>query len=51
MDAAPLPLLCCNDYKKLEMAIVSGDARESHTKEVESKWLKGGFLTYMHEGT
>ena len=34
---------CCPDCDKLETPIVSEDARRnSDSKEVESKWLKGG---------
>ena len=39
------PLICCPARGKvrIDMAIVSGDARESvDPEEVESKWLKGG---------
>ena len=38
---APFPLFFCPARERREKAIVSEDARESQTEEVESKWLKG----------
>ena len=43
--AAPLPFFCCTAREKWEMSILIGYGRESRSKEVESKWLKGGSLT------
>ena len=43
MGAALFSLLSCP--QKWGMGIVSGDVRESLAEKVESKWLKGGFLT------
>ena len=51
MGDTPFPLLCCPAHEKVEMEIVSGDARESRFQEVESKWWKGVSLAYTHEGT
>ena len=45
VGAADFPLFCCPDRKKLQIGIVSGDVRESQSKKIELKWLKGSFLT------